>query len=270
MSCFKPQGAFYLFPNVKSFYDKEANGAKIRNSYGLAYYLLKEARVAIVPGDAFGTDECIRLSYADLDGQPREEHGPHRRGPGPAQDGQEGQAGGAQQRGDPGEKAVPVEAGMDARMRDALVAEMESHLGYEGRYEWNARIGGAVVQLRTNVAHLNDFWVENWSRRPGSRRTSSRTASSMPSTASAGREPRGFYHEATQTGVLVNTDPYARSAAWPSAGHGRLDAAGRIGGTPGAVRGMSADIDGHGLVLIGPAGHEEDRTLLRALGRPAL
>jgi len=37
MSCFKPQGAFYLFPNVRSFYDKEAAGAKIRNSYGMAY-----------------------------------------------------------------------------------------------------------------------------------------------------------------------------------------------------------------------------------------
>src|SRR4030043_149731 len=64
LACFKPLGAFYLFPNVKSFYDKEAGGAKIRNSYGLAYYLLKEARVAIVPGDAFGADGYIRLSYA--------------------------------------------------------------------------------------------------------------------------------------------------------------------------------------------------------------
>ncbi|TRZ90735.1 pyridoxal phosphate-dependent aminotransferase, partial [bacterium] len=64
ISCFKPQGAFYLFPNVKSTFDKEADGVPIRNSYGLAYYLLKQARVAIVPGDAFGADDHVRLSYA--------------------------------------------------------------------------------------------------------------------------------------------------------------------------------------------------------------
>ena len=64
ISCFKPQGAFYLFPNVKSTFDKEADGMAIRNSYGLAYYLLKQARVAIVPGDAFGAADHIRLSYA--------------------------------------------------------------------------------------------------------------------------------------------------------------------------------------------------------------
>jgi Aspartate/tyrosine/aromatic aminotransferase len=64
ISCFKPQGAFYVFPNVKSFYGKEAGGIQIRNSYGLAYYLLREARVAIVPGDAFGADDYIRISYA--------------------------------------------------------------------------------------------------------------------------------------------------------------------------------------------------------------
>ena len=64
VSCFEPQGAFYLFPNFSSYYDKEANGAVVRNSYGMAYYLLREARVAIVPGDSFGNDACIRLSYA--------------------------------------------------------------------------------------------------------------------------------------------------------------------------------------------------------------
>jgi aspartate/methionine/tyrosine aminotransferase len=64
ISCFKPQGAFYLFPNVRSYFDKEVDGVPIRDSYGMAYYLLKQARVAIVPGDAFGADDYIRLSYA--------------------------------------------------------------------------------------------------------------------------------------------------------------------------------------------------------------
>ncbi len=64
LSCFKPQGAFYLFPNVRSYYGLEFNGAPIRNSTEMAYYLLNEARVAIVPGEAFGADDHIRLSYA--------------------------------------------------------------------------------------------------------------------------------------------------------------------------------------------------------------
>ncbi|UCD17704.1 MAG: pyridoxal phosphate-dependent aminotransferase, partial [Candidatus Zixiibacteriota bacterium] len=64
ISCYRPQGAFYLFPNVSAYYNTEFGGTKIRNSYGLAYYLLREAGVAVVPGSAFGAEENIRLSYA--------------------------------------------------------------------------------------------------------------------------------------------------------------------------------------------------------------
>ncbi len=64
ISCFEPQGAFYLFPNASAYYSSEYGGMKIRNSYGLAYYLLKEANVAIVPGSAFGAEDKIILSYA--------------------------------------------------------------------------------------------------------------------------------------------------------------------------------------------------------------
>jgi aspartate/methionine/tyrosine aminotransferase len=64
VSCIEPRGAFYLFPNMSSYYEKEYEGNKIENSYGLAYFLLEKARVAVVPGDAFGSDPFIRLSYA--------------------------------------------------------------------------------------------------------------------------------------------------------------------------------------------------------------
>jgi aspartate/methionine/tyrosine aminotransferase len=64
ISCFESKGAFYLFPNVSSFFDKEFKNNQIRNSFGLAYYLLKEAQVAIVPGKAFGAEGYIRISYA--------------------------------------------------------------------------------------------------------------------------------------------------------------------------------------------------------------
>ena len=64
VSCYEPRGAFYLFPNVSSYFKKEYEGTQIRNSYGMAYYLLKQAHVALVPGEAFGSEGFIRLSYA--------------------------------------------------------------------------------------------------------------------------------------------------------------------------------------------------------------
>jgi aspartate aminotransferase len=59
-----PQGAFYFFPDVSSYYGKSFNGTKIENSTDMAFYLLNEANVATVMGSAFGDDSCIRLSYA--------------------------------------------------------------------------------------------------------------------------------------------------------------------------------------------------------------
>lgn len=64
ISFVKPEGAFYLFPNVSYYYNKIFQGNQILNSYDLAYYLLKHAEVAAVPGEAFGTDNFIRISYA--------------------------------------------------------------------------------------------------------------------------------------------------------------------------------------------------------------
>ena len=59
-----PQGAFYFFPDVSSYYGKSFNGNKIENSTDMAFYLLNEANVATVMGTACGDDTCIRLSYA--------------------------------------------------------------------------------------------------------------------------------------------------------------------------------------------------------------
>ncbi len=64
LSCPTPKGAFYLFVNFSNYFDKEHHGHPIRNSYGLAYYLMKEAHVAVVPGDAFGMEGYLRLSVA--------------------------------------------------------------------------------------------------------------------------------------------------------------------------------------------------------------
>lgn len=59
-----PQGAFYFFPDVKSYFGKSYGKYVINNSVDLSMYLLNEGHVALVPGDAFGDPDCIRFSYA--------------------------------------------------------------------------------------------------------------------------------------------------------------------------------------------------------------
>lgn len=63
-----PDGAFYLFPDVSAYYGKTApNGQVIANSNDMAMYLLADAAVSAVSGDAFGADNCVRFSFAAAD-----------------------------------------------------------------------------------------------------------------------------------------------------------------------------------------------------------
>ncbi|MBB1148639.1 MULTISPECIES: pyridoxal phosphate-dependent aminotransferase [unclassified Myroides] len=64
-----PDGAFYLFPDVSSFFGKTLQGVTINNADDLSMYLLDKAHVATVTGDAFGNPNCIRLSYATSEDQ---------------------------------------------------------------------------------------------------------------------------------------------------------------------------------------------------------
>jgi aspartate aminotransferase len=64
VSCYKPVGAFYVFPNFSFYYGKSCHGKKIENSTALADYFLDVAKVAVVPGVEFGADPFERLSYA--------------------------------------------------------------------------------------------------------------------------------------------------------------------------------------------------------------
>ncbi len=64
VSCYKPVGAFYAFPNFSSYYGRSYQGKKIENSTMLADYFLDVAKVAVVPGIEFGADPFERLSYA--------------------------------------------------------------------------------------------------------------------------------------------------------------------------------------------------------------
>ena len=65
----EPQGAFYVFPNVSKFFGKTLKGHEILNATDFSMFLLEEANVATVTGDAFGNPECIRISYAASEDQ---------------------------------------------------------------------------------------------------------------------------------------------------------------------------------------------------------
>ena len=67
-----PKGAFYVFPDVSAFFGKEIKGYKIANAADFSMFLLAEANVATVTGDAFGAPTCIRISYAASEAQLRE------------------------------------------------------------------------------------------------------------------------------------------------------------------------------------------------------
>lgn len=65
----EPEGAFYIFPECNSYFGKSHNGKTIQSSTDLAMFLLEDAHVACVGGDAFGAKNCIRMSYATSEEQ---------------------------------------------------------------------------------------------------------------------------------------------------------------------------------------------------------
>ncbi len=264
VSCYEPEGAFYLFPNTSSYYTTEHGGMKIRNSYGLAYYLLREAGVAVVPGSAFGADDNIRLSYATSselidEGMERiieamarlTESAAHRKvalhnvmtSP---------------------RSMVESSSNVSVEQRDALVAEADAALPYDRYHEWNANINGIVVQLRTNERHLHDFWMENWY--PAQLEADLEPHVILYAvTGVAGRMPYGYYCPDMNTGVLFNTSYYGQVRAWAlgmvaRASERFLDVHG--------LRAACVDLDGHGVALIGPKGMGRGSAFHRLLQAP--
>ena len=250
VSCYQPRGAFYVFPNVSHYFDREYQGTPIRNSYGMAYYLLKVARVAVVPGDAFGAEGFIRFSFATS--MERIEEGMKR-------------VGEALARLEPPRKGkpiilnnthtkvrgpAPVDAEISTEVRNALVAECDAHLKYDSYFEWNANIGGIIVQLRTNSPHLADFYGENWY--PAQLEADLEPHAVIYAIKDVpGREPRAFYHSDTRTGIVFNTAWYGqvRQLAIAIA----ADIGERMGGAQ-IVRGTCFDFEGKGLLMLGGPG----------------
>jgi len=64
-TCFEPEGAFYVFPDVSAYYGKKAGNDVIQNAADFSMYLLNTAHVSSVMGDAFGEPNCVRFSFAN-------------------------------------------------------------------------------------------------------------------------------------------------------------------------------------------------------------
>ncbi|MFQ6091795.1 MAG: aminotransferase class I/II-fold pyridoxal phosphate-dependent enzyme [bacterium] len=243
VSCMKPRGAFYVFPNFTNYFNREYEGIQIRNSYGMAYFLLKQARVAVVPGEAFGTEGYIRLSYATSMDRIAE----------------------AVAKLEPTRKAkvialnntitlcksfIETEPAVSAQMRDGLVAEAESHLTHDNYFEWNVSISGVAIQLRTNLQHLYDFWVENWYPAQLEADVEPRgviyAVGCIP-----GRQQRAYYNSESRTAIFFKSAFYGqlRSLAIGMA----ADISERLLELH-CVRGFCVDIGGDGLILIAPPG----------------
>jgi len=206
--------------------------------------------VAIVPGDAFGSDDFIRISYANsmsnlLEGMERIAEALSKLKPAPKRKliklvNTETVV----------KHQVPVDWDVKVGIRDALVAEAEAHLGYSNYFEWNANINGMIVQLRTNVGHLYDFWMENWY--PAQLEADIEPHGVIYAVDGVpGRESHAFYNSETKTGVLFNADHYGslRSLALGLT----TDVAERLFDIH-AIRAMTMDINGEGIMFIGPEG----------------
>ena len=65
LKCFEPEGAFYIFPDMSSYYGKSNGTEVIKNSGDMSMYLLNTAFVSSVMGEAFGEPNCVRFSFAN-------------------------------------------------------------------------------------------------------------------------------------------------------------------------------------------------------------
>lgn len=64
ISCIKPGGAFYVFPNVSKYFGKAFRGKTMKSGDDIARFLLDEERIVVVPGSGFGSSDYVRISYA--------------------------------------------------------------------------------------------------------------------------------------------------------------------------------------------------------------
>lgn len=249
ISCHKPEGAFYVFPNISSYFGKEYNGLIIRNSYGFAYYILNEARVAVVPGAPFGAEGYIRISYSTSmeklqEGMKRIEEALLK-----LKIPEKSRFIEFNNTVTRVKKSASPESSISMDLRNALTAEAESYLK-EDSLEWTAAIGNYVIKLKTNVRHLYDFWMDNWY--PAQLKENEDPDGVIYAVDGvSGRGVHTFFNSDTNTGIMFNSDYYGslRSLAF-----GMVSDIARKKHGVFSIRGMSAEYDGKGFVIMGPRG----------------
>jgi len=261
ISCHKPEGAFYLFPNVRSYFGTEHGGMVIRNAYGLSHYLLKQANVAVVPGEAFGSPDNIRLSYASS--MENLEKGIDRIAEAlsllkPSRTARKVKLDNCFTTVT---RRVPPQADTADAVRDGMVAEAEEHLPHYNYFEWNASIGGVILQLRTNIRHLYDFWLENWY--PALIESDLEPHGVIYAVDGVpGREPSAYYHHDSHTAVVFNTAYYGQCK---SMALGMVaDISERLLDVHG-IYGSCVDLGGAGTLILGPKGSGRRRHFYRLL-----
>ncbi len=249
-SCYKPEGAFYLYINTSHYFEKQFEGMPIRNSAGLAYYLLKHAHVAVVPGEAFGMDGFIRISYASSMENLEKAMDRLTEGLANLKPTIRAQRKSIRNTSTKVYKSVRLEAKVNPQLRDGLVKEAESVLTYDNYNEWNVSIGGIILKLATNSSHLIDFWQENWY--PASLESDIEPHGVLYGVKGApGREPSAFYSQETRTGLMFNTAYYPQLRAMAL---GMVNDIATRAFDMFMIGGDCVDVNGKGLALIAPSG----------------
>jgi len=264
ISCAKPEGAFYLFPNASWYFDKQFEGVPIRNSAGLAYFLLKHGHVALVPGEAFGADAFIRLSYATSMDNLEKALNRIAEALAKLKPTIVAKKGALNHTVTKVREFSELEESIPLELRDALVAEASSVMSYDSYHEWNANIGGVVLKLATNSPHLVDFWMDNWY--PSPLESDLEPHGLLYGVKDApGREPRAFYSSETRTALTFNTAFYPQLRALTL---GLVDdIAGRMFDMF-LIAGACVDVNGKGVALIAPPGSGGSTHLAALLRRP--
>jgi len=266
VSCYKSQGAFYLFPNFSAYYEMAYEGNPIRNSHGLAYYLLKHAHVAIVPGDAFGDDKFIRFSYATSKDNIEKAMDRITEAMGKLVPIKKSAKKPLNNTITQRKSFVETETNISLEMRNALLAESEAFMTFEGYYEWNVNIAGIIIQLRTNSPHLYEFWMENFY--PAQLETDLEPHAIIYAVNwITGREARAFYNSESRTVF------YFKSAFYPQL---RSLALGMVADITERlydlhmIRAQSVDIGGKWMLLIGPPGTGKMDQFAELLKQPGI
>ena len=263
-SVVKPSGAFYAFPNLSWYYDKQYEGMPIRNSAGLAYYLLKKAHVALVPGEAFGADKFIRLSYATSMGNLERAMDRIIDALAQLKPTVKARMKALQNTVTKVKKFATLESTIAPQMRDALVAEAESIITYDSYQEWNVNIGGVVLKLATNSPHLIDFWTDNWYPAPLESELEPHGVLYGVKDA-PGREASAFYNPDSRTALLFNSAYYPQMR---SIAIGMVDdIASRMFDT-NLLAASCVDVNGKGIALLAPPGTGGSTHLAGLLRRP--